>query len=270
MKSCIVFPVHPPKFSYGKKLIESYNKHYKNDEIFVVFSSKKEELDFNHFCGVSCSYKSIIISPTTKWPPSEKKILGVKYIFDHYDYEYIGVIDSESLFIKDIDFHEAFSNKYASKIFFCTSATSDIARDVIMSPVRFFDINDIQPLVSFLIRSFPYHWFNDIPIYQREDFYDFFEKLDMKNKIKYFNWYDFDYIIYSYFLILYKNFIFVALSGSDDIIKTSVMSFLEYQEKYRKEIFKSIFEEINPMWARYLEDYMDNVFLLFHLEQGCA
>lgn len=266
--SCFVFPLHPPKFEFGKKLIESYNHFWENDEIFVIFSSKYEEELFNTFYGKSCQYKSIIIEPKTKWPPSEKKILGVKYIFDNFNYQYVGVIDSECLFIKKDDIHERFKNKYESKTFYCSFATNELVLKIITAPLRFFSEKDSSQLYKFLSLYNPYHWFNDVPIYKREDFYDFLTDLKVEDKISNFVWEDFDYVFYSYYLLLKKEFNFEMLKVEDKILSTKLASALEYQERYPKDFFKNIFLQMSPMWARTKEDYMNEVFILVHVEQG--
>ena len=58
-KSCFVSPIHKAKFEDGVNLVRSYNEHFKDDDIFLVFSSQQESEEFKNSFG-ELKYQTII------------------------------------------------------------------------------------------------------------------------------------------------------------------------------------------------------------------
>ena len=102
IKTCVIFPIHEPKFEYGYNLIKSFNKYYKKNEIFVVFSDNNEFLKFNKLYS-NLIFNSIIYPfEIDSAIVNKKKLYGLNFIFKETSFEYAICIDSECLFIKKV------------------------------------------------------------------------------------------------------------------------------------------------------------------------
>lgn len=263
--SCICAPIHLPKFNFGKKFIESYNKYFDDDHIFLIFSNQKE-CDVFKLKNPTLKYRSIIFdgpeyngdyidNPTV----TLKKWHGLNEIYKTTDIKYVGVVDVDCCFIEKKNYSKLFNNYYANKILH-GHFTKHIHRIHEASKALF---NENQRnIIDEKVRkqdSIFYFWFNNIPIYERNDFLEF--KNIINNNINIATWNTFDYVAYGYYLLLTDKFKLYNFDSARERF-----SILEDSDN------DSFLERIQPMWLRkkYVTTnsiILKNVFMQFHVDR---
>ena len=192
-KSCFVAPIYSKKFHFAEQMVRSYNQLYDDDHLFLVFSDESEKQLFStSYPGLK--YRSIVYTDDTalleieRNPAAQKKFFGIKYIFDNTDFDSIGMIDDDSKFFKTVDYDELFQKYLNRKTVFTTPIpVSESVNNINRNCLRFFNPYD-QNKIESLTRSFnTFFWFNDIPVFNRKDFYDFYNYVNLdriKNESK--------------------------------------------------------------------------------------
>jgi hypothetical protein len=268
-KSCILAPIHEPKFiPYGLDFIESYNKYFSDSDIFLVFSSTEES---NQFKSISkdLKYKSIICDENIGHSPiTQKKIFGLNYIFNNTSFDKVGAVDVDVIFTKYIDYDKCFGEYIENRKIYTTYSVGH-ANPHIISPIKFFNKNDASKIYELTHQFRGYFWFNEIPIYYKEYFLNFLEYINYKdNKAKLVHG-DFDFIMYGYYLII-KNLATLDFLKINNQIINIPYGLLEHQNIFNKNDFEDIIKYIKPMWikADISEQYMDNIFIKLHLDRN--
>jgi len=294
--ACFVAPIHPPKFDYGLKFVESYNRYFSDNHLFLVFSSEHDSLAFAEIAQ-GLRYRSIICStlqsdmPTTdeKWLPikslfensgfqidkdspflrgsavTEKKFYGLNWIFENTDFKNVAAVDVDCVFTRNADYAELFDQYNRRGIVYAN--TFDYAPyPIINSPLRFFNSIDQEKLKTVTDHGKVYFWFNDVPVYNRDYFTKFMQYIHYPQIVKHLACMDFDYIIYAYYLIVQDIFKLEILT-----LDGAAMNFLfiEGQSILSKEDFIKVFLTYRPMWVK--EDLdpslMSGTFLNLHVDR---
>lgn len=266
--SCIIAPIHAPHFvPYGINFIQSYNKYYDDGDIFLIFSSEQESTLFKSIAG-DLKYQSIIcdeqIGPS---PITQKKLFGLRYVFNNTNFTKVGVIDVDTAFLASINYDKCFGDFINNKkIYACYSTKHSHVNSIIKSPLKFYNGKD-NLLLSELTHNFKaYFWFNDIPVYNKEYFLKFLEYIDYPNtKIK-LEYIDFDFIIYGYYLLI-KNLAWIEYLKINDQIIDLPYGFLEQQHLVDSNEFERIVKNYKPMWMKIdiNPESMENVFIRLHI-----
>lgn len=265
--SCICAPVHQPKFNWGRQFVESYNKYFDDDHIFLVFSNQKEADIFKQENN-SLAYRSIIfdgpeyVGPTINNPTiTLKKWHGLNTIYKTTDMKYVGVVDTDSCFIAGKNYTELFDNYYTNKTIYGHYTKAEFVTKMYKGFTIPFTEEQQRGIDKIALneKGVLYFWFNDIPVYERNDFRDFQESMNKDAKI-YFH--TFDYMSYGYFLLLSNKF---KLHNFEDAVE--VMSSIGEGAKDEK-----YFKIFQPMWLRKTLSLTDevalkNVFMNFHLDR---
>lgn len=272
-KSCFLAPIHIDKFEYGYNLVKTYNDLFNDCNIYLVFSNQEYFDTFNKiYNDKNIKYRSIIYTdeydPFLKGIITLKKWFGLNYIYKNTDNQNVAVIDVDYLFIKKVDynllFHQYLNNKKIHANFI-KDESSNYIKNIIISCVKFFKESD-QKTLSHLTHNFKlYFWFNNICIYNKELYLKFLEYINYE-KIKHeISWFDFDYIVYCYYLLVTNK---IELK----VIKHSSLnsSFIEDQNNIDQELFTKLFVEYNPMWIKteIQESDMENVFIKLHVDRN--
>jgi hypothetical protein len=267
-KSCIIAPVHPPKFMpYGIDFISSYNSYFDDEDIFLIFSSKEESDQFK-LISKNLKYNSIICDePIGSSPITQKKIFGLKYIFNNTDFDKVGAVDTDSIFIKSLDYDHSFEKYIKNKKIYTTYSIGH-GNPHIEYPIKFFNQEDIGKIREVTHDFKAFFWFNEIPIYYKEYFLDFIKYINYeenKNKLKF---KDFDFIIYVYYLLI-NNLVDLDFLKINNQIINLPYGFLEHQNILNTNDFQNLIKYINPMWIKTQIDtkYMDNIFMQFHCDR---
>jgi len=179
--SCFICPVNFDKFNYAENLLDSYNKFY-DDDLFLIFSDELEAKLFKEK-NINKKYKEIISNITDEQGIiSKKKFFGLNYIFSNTTFEKVGVIDCDSIFIKNIDYDNCFKNFYNNKKIYATTVNDhEFFLKFAESSLIFFNDFDKEKIKNKTNNLSLYFWFNEVPIYDKKDYCEFLEYIDYKN-----------------------------------------------------------------------------------------
>lgn len=204
--SCFLAPIHRPKFDYGVQLIRSYNEYFDDDHFFLVFSSNDEQ---DEFAAISqgLRYRSIVCDQLIgNSPTTQKKFFGLQHIYKTTNFEYVAAVDVDTLFFKTVNYSELFKAYYERGILYGNDYDFS-PRPMVESPFKFFNFYDQGRLHEITKHRTIYFWFNDIPVFKRNYFLDFIEYSNYNTRIHELSWFDFDFIIYAYYLLIRNAFI---------------------------------------------------------------
>lgn len=290
-KSCFVAPIHSAKFNHGLCFIQSYNNYYEDDHIFLVFSSHEEKDQFSELAN-GLRYRSIVCDSTKNNPQpfspldsgiiTEKKYYGLNHVFSTTDFENVGVVDVDCDFFKTVDYDDLFTKynqrktlwgslfhydpddeiieKFSLKVF--DDYEKHLFKTISVSPEKFFSDDDKEKLIE-LTRDFRiYFWFNDIPVYNKNYFLDFMQYINYENRSHELTWYDFDFVLYGYYLLLKCGFTY-------NIIVRNNVAMLECQHIIHPDDFSEVFNICKPMWIKkdIQPEYMEQTFMHVHLDR---
>jgi hypothetical protein len=135
-----------------------------------------------------------------------------------------------------------------------------------MAPIRFFK-NEERLKIQHATEGFKfYFWFHDIPIFNKTHFINFINYINFPETAKDLVWFDFDFIVYGYYLIV------------NNIVKTEILklndipfnhNFIEGQLTIPEEEFKQVFKTYYPMWlVKDLDsELMNQTFMNVHVDR---
>lgn len=195
-------PVYPPHFKYAKSLEESFKLHQfdKQADLWFIFTDETEKEKFGY-------YDNYIILPEHLRNFRNNGIINIKKFYGLYrlkdKYEYIIVLDSESLFVRNINLESICNDFWNKKVLYGNKVLSEgkeRTTTIQVSCRSYFNNNHN------IKNDDLYLWFNQPCIYKTDTLDDFFRLISYKEKASAFSWHDFDYYIYMYYLLLYKNF----------------------------------------------------------------
>jgi len=263
--ACFAVPVHTAKFHYARNLLESYNRFFNDDHIFLIFSNKHEADSF-YINNKDLRFNSVVctVNDLTDNIITIKKYFGVDYIFKNTNFINVGVIDCDSVFIKSLPYDILFKTYVDNKKIYTNLASRPTARLIMTESLKFFNSEVLQNTIL-QENTCAYFWFNDIPIYHKPWFFNFKEFLNYEEKKREFNHYNFDYIVYGLYLAMTDK---IKL----EFINTNFVadySFIEEQLSMSPDIFANVFREIKPMWIKHCIDEHDmvNVFMNLHIDR---
>lgn len=253
-------------------MVRSYNNHYDDDHLFLVFSDESEkELFKNSYPDLR--YRAIVYTDNPALlevesnPAAQKKFFGIKWIFDNTDFDRIGMIDDDSKFFKTVDYDLLFTNHLNKKTVYTTFIPRTENLDKINKGcLRFFNGYDQNKLSSYTKNYSTFFWFNDIPVFDRTNFYSFCDYVNL-NKIKNeFTKYDFEHILYVYYLIVTNR---VTLKTIEFNLPVPYGGFVELQRYIDPNSFERIYNIMEPMWilSPINEFSMKNTFMMVHVDR---
>jgi hypothetical protein len=203
-KAAFLVPVHPPHFKFARDLLASFQKCEldSQSDVWFVFTNEEEQDKFGDY------QNAVVLPPELRVFDNGgiiniKKFYGLRQIQNKY--EYIIVLDAESLFIRNAGVHTVCEEYFTSKILLGSEVLPEgIQRtEGIKNSCRRFFIG--QPGFEKLNNPL-YLWFNQPCIYKTSTLPDFWEKIDYDNNIKNLVWLDFDYYVYMFYLMLFQEF----------------------------------------------------------------
>lgn len=255
-KICIVVPTYPMHYLYALDLMKSFEEFYydKQASLYFVFTTPEERDGF-----MPCN--SIVLPKSLR--TQSRGIINIKKFYAltqlKEKYEYIIVIDDESLFCRTVDLYDFCSSFFCQKILYgnlIENAPWDFFNAVTESCGKVFK-KDAKKL-----RSPLWLWYNQIPIYRTADLKDFFKTTGLGKRINSLTYNDFDYYYY-YYLILKFDFctVDIGITADGAAVETTEGSFFKINGNYEREhIYMS---------TRFAKDlfHFDNVFLLCHIDR---
>lgn len=262
-KICFIMPVYPPHFGYANEFIKSYFRYEfdKQADLIFIFTNEAEAKEFTkiNFAGY---YIALILSENLRQKITDKKagIINVKKFFALMqikdEYEYSIILDSESELVKNIDLKALCDEFYEQKILY-GNATISNASGIKANSRQFFKEDKKIPNDEL------YLWFNQPCLYKNAFLADFFTKggFFKDEDLLRLNWASFDYYIYMYYLLLYRDFRIV------DLKLTSSWGFLEhpYSKPLSEEVKQIQFAVAHPKLAPFLNQ--NKLFLLINVDR---
>lgn len=273
--SAFLVPSHPPKFPFFGSLLRSYRQFFDDNDIFAIFTSEAEREQFRvafpdldppcFLHGEGCTRDNVITT---------KKFKGLNDLFA-LGYEYVGVIDSECLFLKHFDYDTYFRGWFAARRFYGSEQTPEcheFKRRILDGPLRFFNDGQRARIEKVNPKNRLYCWFNNVPIYERNSFETLFEGFTYQSLI----FEDFDYMIYMYHLIAEHGFTVEEIKIDGRPVPTS-FGFLEDQPRLCRsgllstEQYATVMRWMRPLWAVLPHDLFNaEVMLRFHVDRTSA
>jgi hypothetical protein len=262
--------------SYNDDLIKLKSLNYKNVYKTIVLEE---------FVG-----KSIIDNFLNK-PIEEQGIITFKKYFAldllKEKYEYLATCDSEIEFVSCDFVNEKFKNFCERKIIIGSTVDSpinvvnpfeilpqskliEVVEKINKTSAALFNEEEIERISKFNFRF--YFWFSDIPVYDSKILIDFFNHINFnetqyENFIKKLNYYTFDFIIYAYYCLMYKDY--KTLNIKDyGISRNWSLESMPYD--IYEEILKLKYEPMCVIYNTYLEnkDKLKNIILSYHKNDG--
>lgn len=266
-KVAFICPIYDMKnhFDLAVNLYRSKVELGIDEDFYFVFSdnAQKEKLSHRIKEELNAEFYSIVI-PEDLLPYKSKvvtkKLYALQTLMDKYDY--LSIIDSESLFIKKGDFSQIFDDIWIHEN--CLNAnvsyeSFDLMRTCFLKMHLYFNLKLIWET-----RFYKYNiWFNEIPVYKCAHLPEFFNWLEQFDKNEYLNeWLCFEYYIYSAFLITQKGY---HIHRFRDL--NSGGGIMEYLPFFPIEEQKRILELLGTHWSSNPAMVNNNTYLLFHLDR---
>jgi hypothetical protein len=266
--SAILAPIHEPKFDFGLKFVESYNKFYDDEDLFLVFSNEEESNKFKSLASNN-RYGSIVCNENLNMnnPITQKKYYGLKYLFNAEKYDKIATVDVDTIFIASADYDEKFKSVLKERTLY--GSPSDKNRSINESCAKLFNNVDYNVIKQKTDNFLFYFWFNEIPVYEKNNFLMFMDYIKYDENVirEKLIPAQFDFIVYACYLIICDK---IKLSYLPEIKESGTWgSFIELQHRIDPRIFKKVFNLYNPMWIYRLinNEDMKNVFMLVHTDR---
>jgi hypothetical protein len=249
-------------------------------DIFIVFSNQSHYEQFqlkDHIKPIIIDSHKNMLNTTLvhgNMLPSivtHKKFSGLKQLMDS-KYDYFIVCDSEIDIIPEHftndNILEKIKNIFTRKQLYAGDFHENTwGINITTNCAKLFKGDDYDKIRS-ITNNFKYYtWFSDIPVYRRTDLPGFFEKINDSDL----NWYQFDHIIYQYYLIVTENYELINTSP----ITNQTGNSLEYLHINSEEILNKLADlGYGFGWlSKYTFDYHPTYFLakktfiIFHIDR---
>lgn len=130
-----------------------------------------------------------------------KKFYGLNVLFQK-GYTHVGVFDAECEVVKPFDSNTIYPIIYNKRELKCNLSRWGGA--LVKANASILNIeNDLTNITDNFIQ---YWWFNEVCVYERDNFIDFFSYIKNIGDGVYAKWEYFDYLLYGCYLLKYKNF----------------------------------------------------------------
>ena len=172
-----------------------------------MFSNQDES---NQFAKIAkdLRYHSIVCTEPLlcSKPISQKKIFGVRYVLENTNIDRVAVVDVDSIFTKTVDYDFFFADKLSKNTLYASYVNNkgmveNVGR---AAAAKFFNKQDYSILREKLSDFTAYFWFNDIPIYDRNHFFNFLDYINYSESVAKLEYTTFDFILYAYYLIIHN------------------------------------------------------------------
>lgn len=273
-QSCFVAPIHVGRHGErGVEFIKSYNKHFDDDHLFIVFTDDQERKQFQSIAK-GLRYRSIICAEKLFGPKpiTQKKLFGARWVFDNTDFNYLAIVDVDSVFYMNKDYDSLFQAQVNEKAYRASKVINPGINNKIGHETArtFFSAEDYTKIKSVTDDFKNYIWFNDIPVYDRDRFYKFLDYIDYDNSKSKLTYEAFDFILFFYYLVVHDECTVEMISvDNTEAPVGNAGSFLEAQNQADPVFFRKAFAKYKPMWIKRLIDpeLMENVFMLMHTDR---
>lgn len=224
-KICFAVPTFPGHYLYAADFIKSFkeNKLDEQADLVFIFTNPAERDGF-----LPC--KSIVLPPKLRIL-RDGKIINIKKFYALMqlkdEYEYIFMIDDECLFRRNVDLYSICQNYFKQKILYgnrVENAPWDFPNIIPAECGKFFSKEQQKKL------KIPvYLWFNQLPIYRTSDLNDFFKTTGIDKNIADLCYFNFDYYVYMFYLILKCDFTVMDIGIIADCAVSEIQNYSFYK-----------------------------------------
>ena len=199
-KIAVACPVHPPKFNFLRNCIYTFYKHGLNlsADFWIVFSTFDDAVKFEDFERFLIIPEGINLS--TKGVINIKKLYALSEL-TKMGYDYVITIDADFAFNRNVNFVEICNRFFAEKIIISCVTNREFYVNINAQCLSRFAYNPNSKNIPVNL----YSWLNQPCIYKTDNVSKFFSALGNLN-LNQLRWEDFDYILYTYYLVLYEDF----------------------------------------------------------------
>jgi len=245
IKTATIITTHVPKFDYAFNLLESYIKYVKQPhDLYFIFTNENEAAEFNWKSEYKYinNYKPLILDESLR---SKGSVVNVKKFFALesiiLEYDYIGVYDCESEFVKESNLNEIYKDIVSYDYIKCNVST--IGANIVKIAAEYVGLDKNEILIKESKNYSLYWWFNEIPVYKKELFIEFYKwyKSHPNLDILQSEYYAFDYLVYGIWLICFKGYKLknYELPFEVDIAAVEQFRLTQKQKDIVSETFKS-------------------------------
>lgn len=265
-KVAFVCPIYDSRnhFVCGINLLKSKIENNIHADFYFVFSDNEQKVKFEGLVikeGIKSNFNFLTLPQNEcdyKSQVTIKKFYGLKCLKDKYDY--IAAIDSETLFIRHINYEVVFDNMWKN-VEMLKANKSPNGYFIMRTCFKTLGIYDNCKLLKETGNYLYNVWFNDIPLYKCDVLDEFFDWLDTLNSNYKNEWNCFEYYIFMAFLIIKKGY---HLSKYNIESLGGIMEYL-YVFPIERQIF--IVKTLNTHWTSSAESVDENIGIRFHLDR---
>ena len=204
-----VCPTYPPRKEYAKSLLKSFIDCRLNEQsdLYFVFTNKSDSNEFGEYqykiTLPENSFDHTEALPKAKGIVNQKKLYGLSTLYKKY--KYVITIDDDALFYKNINLLNMCNRFYQEKILIGNKTKNH----ELFTQIKSASEKAVNNILNYCVKSDLYFWFNQPCIYFSEYIDDFFQKINYKNRLFDFSYFEFDFYMYGYYLLMYKGFLLV-------------------------------------------------------------
>ena len=208
----LLIPVHPKHYTLMYKLLNKLKDNKISIDVYCIFSNKN---DYDTFTMKEMVKEIIAESvPDDKSVIEYKRLYGLKLMIDK-PYDYIISCVSETDIVPENFTKENITKKlsdiFTNKRLYGISITNPFFTDIMTACANVYTGEDYRKIKGATNNLTLYTYFYDVPVYKREHIQDFL------GKIKYdtlkLTWYNFDNLMYDYYLVSTRGFTIVDVSA---------------------------------------------------------
>lgn len=270
MSVCFLMPVHPPHFGFANGFIKSFETfgYQGKADVCLVFTNEQERDQFVQEAGAPV--KTLVLPQDLRNFENRgiiniKKIWALSQLADS-PYKYIIIIDAETELVRAVDVEALCDSYFANKVLLgnlVPAAGRKRTEAIKYACKRFFFEHPKRALLDTDL----YLWFNQPCIYKTDTLHDFMAYFLLPDRaIKNLTWYDFDYYIYMYYLLLEQDFTLVDLGICSNYGVCEVETlFIQFaNENYKDQRIMMCSRNVLKQFDN------DNLFLMVHLDRDEA
>lgn len=207
MKATFLVPLYDTRdhFARGVELVNSYQKLSPSEDIALIFSFQEHLDKFMGMLENKSNVLPLLLPEVWLTPVNQiivKKMVGSKTLFDNYGYDFVAVVDAESLFIKPVNTLELCKEIWKQPLI--GNLPSGTASGILKGTVDFSGISQ-EDIDKYQLGQY-YFWFNEIPVYEKKTFRLFWKWLFERENYNPMPLFDqpsvVDYTLYGFFLII--------------------------------------------------------------------
>lgn len=205
----LLIPVHPKHYELMYKLLNKFKDNNISINVYCIFSNKGE---YDAFV-MKDMIKEIIPEsvPDDRSVVEYKKLYGLKQMINtKYDYIISCVSETDIVpenFTKD-NITKKLSDIFINKRLYGVNMPQ--MKDIMTACANVYKGEEYKKVETATNNLTLYTFYYDVPVYKREHIQNFLEKI--KYDTLQLTWFNFDNIMYDYYLVVYQNFEIVDIS----------------------------------------------------------